>query len=258
MTYLFILISVVFANPVDDTVQAEETTAPAAVEAPVAPPKDVRVVLDITRGVQKAKIFENGALLKEYPISGSKNKAIVVKGQRFCAFTTTGSNIKPTELHTSRYSREHDLNLLNFVTFDGPRGIGAHSGDTSGFSSGCVRQTSAGAKALYDVVKANSVIPKGSARIQSTNVRMDVIDNTPGRYTAECNCLRSHMRDTSSARARRVCGLAVNEPKASPSQSVAKKDPAPGEKPVAGKKTTPAPKKTLEQRILSGKAVGLF
>lgn len=221
--------------------------------------KDVRVVLDITRGVQKAQIFEDGVLKKEYRISGSKNKAIVVKGQKFCAFTTTGSNIKPTELHTARYSREHDLNLPNFVTFDYARGIGAHAGDTGGFSSGCIRQTSAGSKALYDVVKANSVIAKGSVKIQSTNVRMDVIDNTPGRYTAECNCLRSHMGDTNSARAKRVCGLALTEPKGKP-KDVAAQDPATGgasvdkPKPAKPKK----PRKSLVDQIRNGEAVGLF
>lgn len=256
-----------------EIVESEEATAGEAEAAAAAiqraHQKDVRVVMDITRGVQKAKIYENGVVVKEYRISGSKNKAIVVKGNRFCAFTTTGTNIKPVELQTSRYSKEHDLELRNFVTFDYARGIGAHAGDTSGYSSGCVRQPAAGAKALFDVIKANSIMKPNGVGIKSTSVTMDVIDNTPGRYTAECGCLRNHMGDIHSARAKRVCALAAQEPQSKAKPKVVAADgavekPKPvatndaGTTPVKPKGTSNKKKKSLADKIRSGEAVGLF
>lgn len=220
-----------------DTTEQQDAIARAIEEALQ---NDVKVVFDITRGVQKAQIFVNGVLQSEHRISGAKNKAHVVEGNRFCAFTTTGTNIKPTHIHKSYYSNEHKVNLANFVTFDYDRGIGAHQGDTGGFSSGCIRQSAKGAKAVYDVVMANSVVKKGSTKLQSTNVRFDVVDNTPGRYTAECNCLKNHMRDTYSARAKRVCGLAANEKVATPLAEEKPKEQQPKPKPKP-KKPKPKP-----------------
>lgn len=220
-----------------DTTEQQDAIAKLIAEAHQ---NDVKVVFDITRGVQKAKIFVNGVLQSEHRISGAKNKAHIVEGSRFCAFTTTGTNIKPTHIYKSYYSREHKVNLANFVTFDYDRGIGGHQGDTSGFSSGCIRQSPKGAKAVYDAVMANSVVQKGSVKIQSTNVTFDVIDNTPGRYTAECNCLKNHMKDTYSARAKKVCGLAANELKvATPPVEEKPKDQQQKPKP----KPKPKPKK---------------
>lgn len=243
------------------------TTSPVADPAAGQPAKDVqeqlaqrmandiRVVMNITRGIQKTTIYENGKVIKEFKISGSKNKAIVVKGQRFCAFTTTGENIKPQEVLRQRFSREHDLNLPYFVTFDYARGIGAHSGDVSGYSSGCVRQTPAGAKALYDIVKANSTLRPGTAKIEKTNVRLDVIDNTPGRYTAECGCLKRHMGDTRSARAQRVCALAEAEPKAplvaeKPAKKAPKKVVAVAAKPAVQTAQAPTKKPVKKRNLL--------
>lgn len=222
---------------------------------------DVKVILDITRGVQQAKIIVNGEVVETHKIAGAKNKAHTVKGERFCAFTTTGTDIKPTHIYRKYYSREHEVDLAHFVTFDYGRGIGAHQGDVSGRSSGCIRQTAKGAKKLYDIVMENSVVPKGSSKIQSTNVRFDVIDNTPGRYTSECNCLKNFMRDTKSARAQRVCALAAQEPaqdKAKAEVVGASEKPAAKPKPKATAKTPTKPKKKTIQDLIREGTGGLY
>lgn len=124
-------------NPETDETQ-EETRDPIA-KAIEDQQGQVKVVFDITRGVQKARIIKDGQVVSEHKISGAKNEPVVVTvkvkqkdgsfkrvKKNFCAFTTTGIGIKPQFAQKNYKSGEHDKILPHFVMFDSSRGIGAH------------------------------------------------------------------------------------------------------------------------------------
>lgn len=92
----------------------------------------------------------------------------------------------------------------------------------TGYSYSCVRQTPEGAKKVYNEYKSNP-----------SNITFDVIDNTPGRYRAECDCLKNHMDDTSSDRAIKVCGIAAKEAKTAPTAPKPEVSVRPKKRPAA-------------------------
>lgn len=203
----------VSSDPVADIIKADDEQNQIQDRISGSHTPQVKIVMDITRGVQITKIMVDGVQVgKAFKNSGANNKPMRGIHGKYCSFSTTGENIKPVRAERSHYSKEFSVPLANFVTVDYDRGIGSHEGNVGRTSHGCLRQTKAGAKALYDVVVKNSVMKKGSSMIESTNVTYDIIDNTPGRYPAECDCLENWMGDKTSDRHTRVCELAKKDP----------------------------------------------
>ncbi len=172
-------------------------------------PPSVRVVLDITRGIQRGCVYLDGQETHCFPLSGGRNLEQTYNSPhgkvRYCSFTTTGTNLIPQVVQRSRYSEAFSHGLEYFVSFDEARGVGTHIGDISKHSGSCIRLQKADAKFLYDLVREHSQMH--GERILSTDVRYDVIDNTPGRQEAECECATNYLRYASPQkyRAERIC-----------------------------------------------------
>lgn len=171
--------------------------------------ESIKVVLDITRGVQQGCAYKGEEKLKCFKISGGRNDAEsfdTTKGKvRFCSFTTTALNIKPQLLLRKRHSKEFDVPLDYFVSFDEVRGIGTHASRSAGYSGACIRMKDQNAKFVYDLVKENSVLD--GHKIVASDVHFDVIDNTPYRIESECECLNKHIRHNSAHKVRldKIC-----------------------------------------------------
>lgn len=174
-----------------------------------APAELIRVVLDITRGVQQGCIYKGQEEPKCFRISGGRNQAQTFNSSygkvRYCSYTTMATDVTPQLLQRKRRSNEFKTDLEYFVSFDEVRGVGTHAGDTSGYSGSCIRIANKNAKALYDLVKENSVLQ--GQKIISSNVRFDIIDNTKDRIENECECITKHIRHNSAhkVRADKVC-----------------------------------------------------
>lgn len=169
----------------------------------------VRVVLDITRGVQRGCVYQDGQEIHCFPLSGGRNLEQTYNSPlgkvRYCSFTTTGMNLIPVQAQRSRYSEAFSHGLEYFVSFDEARGVGTHIGDISNYSGSCIRLRKSDAKFLYNLVRERSQMY--GERILSTDVRYDVIDNTPGRQEAECECATNYLRYATpqKLRAERIC-----------------------------------------------------
>lgn len=174
------------------------------------PPQSLlRVVLDITRGIQRGCVYQEGQEIRCFPLSGGRNLEQTYNSPlgkvRYCSFTTTGMNLIPVQAQRSRYSEAFSHGLEYFVSFDEARGVGTHVGDISTYSGSCIRLRQSDAKFLYDLVRNHSQMY--GERVLSTKVRYDVIDNTPGRQEAECKCSTNYLRYESpqKLRAERIC-----------------------------------------------------
>jgi hypothetical protein len=142
----------------------------------------IRVVLDITRGIEKAFVYEGGTLIKSYAIRGGRDRKEYIKGfGNFCSYSTVGE-MKPTQLVKDRVSTEHNgAKMPWYVELDEGRGIGAHQGAlrdrNGGHSGGCIRQGPADAKWLYEYVAKHSKL-YGANEIACSDVTFSIVDNS--------------------------------------------------------------------------------
>lgn len=173
------------------------------------PSASLRVVLDITRGVQKGCVLQDDKEIHCFHLSGGRNQAQTYgpagRKVRYCSFTTAARELTPLFAQRVRHSEAFNHGLEYFVSFDEARGVGTHTGDISTYSGSCVRLHKQDAKFLYNLVRDNSVM--SGEQILSTSVRYDVIDNTPGRLEAECDCVSNYLQyeTVHKKRAEKIC-----------------------------------------------------
>lgn len=154
------------------------------------PPASMEVIFDKTTDAKYSKtagtatVLINGKQVAQYKISAGKDVLKrPPKGPAFCAITPTGS-FTPKRLEKDKVSRESNNAPMPFyIELDSNRGLGAHAGDVSGLSGGCIRQPADRARWLFDEVKKVSSVGPGGKIIHSQAI-FRIVDHTPADVQA--------------------------------------------------------------------------